>query len=143
VTTADERLAAGLAAEHAAVFAYGTVGAYLPAPLVDGARQAEAEHRRRRDALLLSASNKSQNPAPAEPAYALPFPVVDQATAVRLAVQVEERTAAVWRAALPDTTGEHRKFALDALVDAAQRAARWRRAGGANPGTVALPGAPA
>jgi hypothetical protein len=72
-------------------------------------------------------------------AYALPFPVTDPASAQRLAVQLEERTAAIWRVALGPTTGDQRKVALDALVDGALRAARWRRATGAQPGTVALP----
>ena len=52
--------------------------------------------------------------------YALPFPVTDRASALRLAVEVEERTAAHWRAALPATTGADRDQALAALVECAR-----------------------
>jgi hypothetical protein len=78
-------------------------------------------------------------PPAAQPAYALPVPVTDLASAQKVAVQLEERTAAIWRVALGPTSGDARKLALDALIDCALRAARWRRATGADPGTVPLP----
>jgi hypothetical protein len=126
-------------AEHAAIFGYGALGARLTGPAVAQAQQAEATHRTRRDTLLVRLSAVGVAPPAALPAYGLPFPVTDLASAQKLAVQLEERTAAIWRTALGPTTGDERKLALDALIDCALRAARWRRAVGQQPGTVPLP----
>jgi hypothetical protein len=41
---------------------------------------------------------------------------------------------------LPVTTGSDRSTALNALVDAAVRATRWRRLGEVTPATMAWPG---
>jgi hypothetical protein len=140
--TEQEALGAALAGEHAAIYGYGVVGAHLTGGLLTQGRQAEAVHRNRRDTLLEALSAAGATPPAADPVYALPFPVTDQASAVRLAGQIEERTGALWRAVLPAGSADQRRTALDALTDAALRAARWRRAAGQQPGTVALPGAP-
>jgi hypothetical protein len=140
MSTADERLVAALKAEHAAIFAYGVLGARLDSATVAYAAQAEAAHRTRRDALVLLLTERKVDPPPAEPAYVLPAPVTDQASALKLAVDVEQRAAAIWREALPDTTGDDRRLALDALVDCAVRATRARRLAGIRPVTVPLPG---
>ena len=115
MTRADDRLMAAVVAEHAAIFGYGPVGARLDASTVTLAQAAEA-------------------------AYALPAPVTDQASALKLAIMIEERTAAIWRAALIDTTGDDRRLAVDGLIDAAIRATRFRKAAGVTPTTVAFPG---
>jgi hypothetical protein len=140
LTTADERLAAALVAEHAAIFGYGAAGARLDATTVGLAQQAEAAHRTRRDAIVMRLTGRGAPAPAAEPAYALPFPVVDQASALRLAVSIEDRTAAVWRAALLDTTAGERRLAVDALIDCAVRATRLRKAAGITPSTIAFPG---
>ncbi|MCX4473852.1 hypothetical protein C5N14_06460 [Micromonospora sp. MW-13] len=137
-----QALADALAAEYAAVFAYAPIGVRLTDAARTAARRAEAAHRARRDALVLQLS-AAGGPVPADKAgYALPFPVTDAASALRLAVEVEERTAAFWRAALPHTTGADRNRALAALTDCAVRATRWRRTAGVTPVTVAFPGRP-
>lgn len=133
---------AALAGEHAAIFGYGVIGAHLGGTALTQARQAEAAHRDRRDALLEALSAAGVTPPAAAPLYTLPFPVTDQASAIRLAQQIEDRAAALWRAVLPPGSADQRRTALDALTDAALRGARWRRAAGIQPGTVALPGAP-
>ncbi|BCJ67023.1 ferritin-like domain-containing protein [Polymorphospora rubra] len=133
-------LTAALTAEHAAIYAYGLIGVRLSDAAEAEAHAAEAAHRARRDALTVLLNETSVTPPPAEPAYAVPYPVTDAASALRLAVEIEERTAAVWRAALPVTTGDQRGQALAALTDCAVRATRWRRTAGANPLTVAFPG---
>jgi hypothetical protein len=139
VSAATDALGAALAAEHAAIYGYGIVGAHLTGPTLVQAQQAEAAHRTRRDGLLLRLTAVGITPPAAAPAYALPFPLTDPASALRLAVQLEERTAAIWHSALGPTTADQRRLALDALTDCALRAARWRRATGAQPGTVPLP----
>jgi hypothetical protein len=136
-------LAAALAAEHAAIFGYGVVGGHLTGPDQEAARQADAAHRARRDALLIRLTAAKKDIPAAAPAYKLPFPVTDRASAVRLAIALEERTGRVWRLALTANTGEVRKLSLDALTDCAVRATRWRRSAGQLPITVPFPGAPA
>lgn len=136
----SEALAAALAAEHAAIFAYGPIGVRLTERHRADARNAEAVHRNRRDALVLLLGAGGGAVPAAAPAYALPFPVTDQPSALRLAIQVEERAGAAWRAALPATTGAERSQALAALTDAAVRATRWRRTAGVSPAIVAFPG---
>lgn len=136
----SEALAAALAAEHAAIFAYGPIGVRLTERSRAEARDAEAVHRDRRDALILVLGAGGGAIPAAAAAYALPFPVTDKASALRLAIQVEERTAAAWRAVLPPTTGDERSRALAALTDAAVRATRWRRTAGVKPATVPFPG---
>jgi hypothetical protein len=135
-------LADALAAEHAAIFAYGPIGARLAGDLAGVARDADAAHRTRRDALVLALAADGVDPPVAEASYQLPFEVVDADDALRLAVLVEERVSAVWRAALRATGGTARADALDALLDAAVRATRWRLAADAAPATVPFPGAP-
>ncbi|MEV4757517.1 ferritin-like domain-containing protein [Micromonospora sp. NPDC049559] len=136
----SEGLTAALAAEYAAIYAYGLIGVRLPRSSVADARAAEAAHRGRRDSLVVLLAQGGATPPAGAPSYALPFPVTDGPSALRLAVEVEDRTAAVWRAALPGTTGEQRAQALAGLTDCAVRATRWRRAAGVEPLTVAFPG---
>lgn len=139
----DALLADALKAEHAAVFGYGLVGARLGGKDRQLATQIEASHRDRRDALLLRLSQKGASAPPADPTYALPFPVTDRTSALRLAIAIEEAAGRVWRSALPETVAEERKLALDALTDCAVNATKLRRLAGVSPVTVPLPGSPA
>ncbi|MGH3648262.1 MAG: ferritin-like domain-containing protein [Micromonosporaceae bacterium] len=134
-------LADALSAEHAAVFGYGAVGAHLRGALLTAAQRAEDKHRARRNQLLERLADASPAPPAAEPAYPLPFAVSDQDGAIKLALHLEERTAAVWRATLGTTRGADRELGVAALVDCAVRASRWRTAA-KQPPTVALPGSP-
>jgi hypothetical protein len=143
-TTPDTALATALAAEHAGVYAYGVLGAHLSGAARADAVAAETAHRARRDALLLRMADAGTSATPAAPAYALPFPVTGRDTALRLAVLVEERTAAAWRAAVPATAATDRVTAIASLTDCAVRATRWRRrADPAVPATVPFPGSSA
>jgi Domain of unknown function (DUF4439) len=135
-------LASVLAAEHAAIFAYGPIGAHLSGGDAAAARAAEAAHRTRRDALLLRLTADGATPPPAAAAYTLPEPVTGRAAALRVAIGVEERASSAWRAALAATTGDQRKQVLTAFTDCALRATRWRRAAGVTPLTVPFPGRP-
>ncbi|SCL21602.1 protein of unknown function [Micromonospora rhizosphaerae] len=136
-------LAAALSAEYAAIWAYGPIGVRLTDAARTAARAAEAAHRARRDALVLQLSSGGGQVPADRAGYALPYPVTDRASAVKLAIEIEERTAGFWRAALPQTTGADRNRALAALTDCALRATRWRRTAGVTPLTVPFPGRPA
>ena len=135
------QLAAALAAEEAAIYAYGVLGVKLTG---DGdrteARAAEAVHRGRRDVLVSRLSALKASTAPMPAGYALPFEVTDRASALKLAIHIEDGVAQAWRAVLPVTTGADRTTGLNALIDAAVRATRWRRLGEVTPATMAWPG---
>jgi hypothetical protein len=135
------QLAAALAAEEATIYAYGILGVKLTAEGdVAEARAAEAAHRARRDVLVLRLAALQASAAPTPAGYDLPFPVTDRDTAVKLAIQIEDGVAQAWRAVLPASTGPDRAAALNALIDAAVRATRWRRLGEVTPATMAWPG---
>jgi hypothetical protein len=139
----NEQLAGALAAEEAAIYAYGPIGVRLTAEGdVAEARTAEAAHRDRRDAVVSRLDELAASTAPTPAGYALPYPVVDRASALKLAIDVEEGVAAAWRAVLPVTADADRSGALSALTDAAVRATRWRRLAGVTPVTVPFPGRP-
>ncbi len=139
----NPQMAAALAAEEAAIYAYGTLGVKLTGTGDrTEARAAEAAHRDRRDVLVtrLAALNASTAPTPA--GYRIPFEITDRASALKLAIQVEDGVAQAWRAVLPVTEGDDRSTALSALIDSAVRATRWRRLGSVTPATMAWPGRP-
>ncbi|MEU1683694.1 ferritin-like domain-containing protein [Micromonospora sp. NPDC005707] len=138
-----QALGDALAAEYAAIWAYGVIGVHLTGAARSAARSAEAAHRSRRDALVLQLSSGGGQVPADRAGYALPYPVTDRASALKLAVEIEERSAGHWRAALPHTTGADRNRALAALTDCALRATRWRRTAGVTPVTVPFPGRPA
>ena len=142
-----DALQAALAAEHAAIWTYGLVSAFVPAPLVDQLGEAIAAHRARRDATERALIDAGAPPAPAEPAYLTP-PVNDAASAVRLAITAETDAAAAWRSVVERSPAQRspaqrspREAALDALIDCAVRAVRWRVAAGETRPTVPFPGA--
>ena len=139
----NERLAGALAAEEAAIYAYGLIGVNLTADdAIDEARSAEATHRARRDVLISRLDQLRASTAPAPAGYELPFAVNADASAMKLAIHVEDGVAQAWRAALPVTTGADRATSLSALTDAAVRATRWRKLAGVAPVTMPFPGRP-
>jgi hypothetical protein len=133
-------LQAALAAEHAAVWAYGVVGGRVREGRRGEARSAYDAHRARRDALLREVLDLDGEPVAAEPAYALPFPVPDSPAAVRLAAEVEDRVADVYGDLVRAATGKRRRTAAEALREAAVRAVRWRGESVAFPGLAEYPG---
>ena len=74
-TGVNEQLAGALAAEEAAVYAYGPIGVRLATRDRTEARAAEAAHRGRRDALVSRLAELSASTTPAPAGYALPYPV--------------------------------------------------------------------
>ena len=139
----NDALGLALEAEHAAVWGYGVVGAALPAADRGTANGAEAAHRDVRDSVITLLAQRSVEPAAAEGAYALPFPVLSPVDAAALAVVLEDGTAAAWVRVL-DQAAERatRELAVEALTGAEVRAVGWRSAAGRTPVTSALPGLP-
>jgi hypothetical protein len=137
----NDALGLALAAEHAAVWGYGVVGAALAAGDRGTAAGAEAAHRDVRDSVLTLLSQRSVEPAAAEAAYALPFPVLSPVDGAALAVVLEDGVAAAWVRVL-DQAAERatRELAVEALTGAEVRAVGWRAAAGQKPVTKALPG---
>ncbi|HET9379431.1 MAG TPA: ferritin-like domain-containing protein, partial [Streptomyces sp.] len=125
---------AALAAEHAAVYGYGVVGGRIGEERRGEARAAYDAHRARRDTLVRAVRDLGGSPVAAAAGYALPFAVPDPAAALRLAVELEERTAGVYSDLVRSAEGERRAAAAEALREAAVRAVRWRG------GSVAFPG---
>lgn len=131
-------LAAVLVDEHAAVYAYGVLGARLD----DAARiLALADfdaHRARRDDLRTRLSAAGRTPAGPQPVYEVM--VTGRSEALALAVRVEESLAVRWRDLVAGTSDPVlRRLGVSGLVDSAVRASHWRRKAG-RPPTVALPG---
>ncbi|RSS81711.1 DUF4439 domain-containing protein [Streptomyces sp. WAC06614] len=135
--TTTEALAAAqaaLAAEHAAVYGYGVVGARAAGPRANEAREAYGVHLGRRDGLTRTVRELGGVPRPAEAAYALPFEVRTPADVERLAAEIEDRVAGAYSDLVRAAQGPLRREAADALSQAAVRAARWRGVGVAFPG---------
>jgi hypothetical protein len=136
-----QALQIALAAEHAVIWGYGVVGAHVGDALVGRVRDADNAHRTRRDATIALIVRYDGTPVATEPEYALPFPVTDRNSALRLAVRLEEGAAAAWRYAVAATDDvQVRRTALTALSDAAVQATRWRLTLPTSPATVAFPG---
>ncbi|MEV6635570.1 ferritin-like domain-containing protein [Actinoplanes sp. NPDC051470] len=138
----NEQLAAALAAEEAAIYAYALIGVRLSKGEQTLARTAEADHRTRRDQLVSRLDQLKASPAPAPAGYDLPFPVTDRASALKLAIHIEDGVAQAWRATLAVTSAADRATALGALTGAAIQAVKWRRVAGVAPLTMAFPGRP-
>ena len=132
--THAKTLQLALAAEHAAIYGYGVVGAHLSGAQRRYAATADAAHRARRDQLRELLVERGATPVAAAAAYRLPAVVVSGADAVELAVTLEERLASVWVTAVGDLTGALRALAARAVQDCAVRAAVWRGSSTALPG---------
>jgi hypothetical protein len=136
-------LQAALGAEHAAVYGYGVVGGKIGEARRDEAQAGYDAHRARRDELVRAVRDLGGKPAAANAAYALPFPVTDADSAVRLAAELEEGVAGVYSDLVRASEGDRRRAAAEALREAAVRAVRWRGGSVAFPGLAERAAAPA
>jgi Domain of unknown function (DUF4439) len=130
-------LQSALAAEHAAVYGYGVVGANLT-----GSRQAAAmtdwvAHQVARDTLEAMVRSRGSEPVPAAVAYRLPITVRTSGQAVSLAVLLEDRVATAYIGLVAPSDISIRQFGALQVRAAALRAAAWRGS------TVPFPGLPA
>lgn len=140
---AQEAMQSALGAEHAAIWIYGLVSAFLPADFDTATGEGMTAHRARRDTTERVLAVSGATPRPAEPAYLPPQPVTDQASAFGVLVLAETDTGVAWRAVLERTDdGNLRRSALEALTASAVRATRWRKAAGQSPAAQAMPGQP-
>jgi hypothetical protein len=130
-------LQGALAAEHAAVYGYGVVGAMLAGRLESEARACWLAHQEARDTLEAMLVKLGATPAAASPAYRLPFAVTGAASAVRLAVVLEDGVVRAYLGIVAVTDPTLRSFGALAMQPPANRAVGWRGS------TVAFPGMPA
>ncbi len=134
--TAVPALQSALAAENAAVYGYGVVGAMLTGDARSRADTDWRAHQVARDTLATMLVRRGVTPAAASAAYALPFTVADAAAARRLAVVLEEGVTRAYLALVGVPDAKLRSFGALAMQPAAARAVAWRGA------TVAFPGMP-
>jgi hypothetical protein len=129
-------LQGALAAEHAAIYGYGIVGAMLGGGLQNQARAYWVDHQEARDTLEAMLVTLGVTPAAASPAYQLPFAVTGEASAVRLAVVLEDGVVQAYLGVVGVTDPTLRSFGALAMQPPANRAVVWRGS------TVAFPGMP-
>jgi hypothetical protein len=130
-------LQGALAAEHAAVYGYGIVGAMLT-----GAKQADARtdwtaHQVAGDTLITMLTRLGATPVAASPAYKLPFAVTNAESAARLAAALENGVTRAYLGLVAVKNPSLRAFAARAMQTSANRALAWSGT------TTAFPGMPA
>lgn len=132
---------AALTTEHAAVWTYRLVTAFLPGSSSEALSAGLTTHRAQRDVAERLISDAGGTPVPAAPAYVSGKQVIDEKSALALLISAESDVATAWRGALERTDDRGlRRTALDALVGAAVRATTWRQQAGEVPASEALPG---
>ena len=127
-----------LAAEQAASYGYGVVGAHLPQ---GSAEQGTATtdwvaHMRARDELTAVIRGRGGQPARPPVAYQLPEPVQTATEATALAALLEDRVAQAYLGIVALPESGLRNFGAQQVRAAALRAAAWRGS------TQAFPGLP-
>ncbi len=136
-----EAVQTALGTEHAAVWVYGLVRAFLDDDYEAGVTRGERAHLDRRDSCerLLSAAGRT--PRPAEPAYTLAEPVTDGDSAARAVATAESDAATAWHGVLERTDDRTvRELAVHCLIGAARRGVHWRGEAGVEPVVPRLPG---
>lgn len=136
MTTQVAGLQAALAAEHAAVYGYGIVGAMLTRAALAQARADWLAHHVARDTLEAMLTELGAVPVAAGPAYRLPFAVTGAASAKRLAAALEEGVTAAYLGLVAVNDPALRTFGAKAMQASANRATAWRGS------TVPFPGMP-
>ena len=135
-----EALQVALAAEHAALYVYGALGARTsesrqPAVFAE-VTDAYTTHRAWRDLLTRRLVDEGAEPTPAAPTYELPTTPATVLGVMRAASDLEARCAETYGYLVANTAGQDRRWAIAALTRAAVRQVAF----GAPPGP--LPGAP-
>lgn len=121
-------LQAALAAENAASYGYGVVGAHLrPRSAAQTAAGLDWEaHLRARDRLTSMIRDRGGQPAAAAAAYQLPFTVSSAARAAELAAEMEDRVGRAYLGLVALSDTGLRSYGARQLRAAALRAQSWR-----------------
>ncbi len=127
-------LQAALAAEEAASYGYGVVGAHLAGRQQQAARADWIAHQLARDQLIAMISKRGALPVPSAVAYALPAPVQSARQARALAVTLEERVTGTYIALVAVNDVSLRDYGAREARRAALRAVAWRGSTQAFPG---------
>ena len=130
MTDLDAAWQAALAAEHEAVFGYGLLGPRLTGPDRSFAASCANAHVQLRNATSAALVSAGLTPVAPLADYPALYPVPNAGAARRLAVRLEERSAAAWRylyaqAAFAGATARIAQ-AQAALTASAVRATQWR-----------------
>lgn len=124
--TAIEAARSALAAEYAAAYGYGVVGAFTTGAARRQAARALAWHQAQQPLLLATVSSAGGDPPSSQPAYVLPFAVTNAVAAARLGATLEEGVAAAYAGLVEQSASGDRRNAALALAQCAVRAAQWR-----------------
>jgi len=136
MSTEITALQGALAAEHAAVYGYGVVGAMLGGTEEEDARADWTAHQVARDTLVTMLTKLRATPVAASPAYRLPFAVTNVQSAEKLAVTLEEGVTRAYLGLVAVDDPTIRSFAAQSMQVCANRAVAWSGT------TVAFPGMP-
>ncbi|TDD80850.1 DUF4439 domain-containing protein [Actinomadura rubrisoli] len=134
-----QALQTALAAEHAAVYGYGVLGARLRGTLRQTAAAVWDAHRVQRDRLI---SILSVRPVAAAPAYRLPVKATSARAAAQLAAALEDALVPAYVGLAGASSPDLRVLASGSAQNAMARAARWRMNAGAPAPSAAFPGLP-
>ncbi|GAA3603101.1 ferritin-like domain-containing protein [Nonomuraea rosea] len=123
-----EKLRKALAAEHAALFAYGLLGARTSGTLRTRISAAFDAHRARRDQLRSFITTRGGKPAEADASYALPFFPSNATLAVKLALHLENGVTAAYLELAAAEEAALRRYAALAMQEAVTRSYAFRPA---------------
>ncbi|WP_328814988.1 ferritin-like domain-containing protein [Nonomuraea cypriaca] len=121
-----EKLRKALAAEHAALFAYGLIGARTSGRLRERITSAFDAHRARRDQLRSYITARGGRPAEPDASYALPFFPGNATLAVKLAVHLETGVTAAYLELAAARDASLRRYAALAMQEAVTRSYTFR-----------------
>jgi hypothetical protein len=121
----NDALGKALAAEHAAVYAYGVIGAKATGTFRRLADAGFDAHRARRDQLRALIVGRGGSPAEPGPTYRLPFDVADRRDVARLGAQIEDGVTAAYLELAAEPDASLRRLAALALQESAVREHAW------------------
>ncbi|MGW3349047.1 ferritin-like domain-containing protein [Nonomuraea rubra] len=121
-----EKLRKTLAAEHAALFAYGLLAARTSGTVRRRMSEAFESHRAHRDQLRALITARGGRPAEPDASYALPFFPSNATLAVKLAVQLENGVAAAYLELVSAGDAKLREHAARAMQEAVKRSYTFR-----------------
>lgn len=125
-----DALQTALAAEHAVLHVYGTLGAKTSASatplLYADISAAYDDHRVSRDLLTARVRGHGADPVAAEPAYALPVLLDSPDAVTRAALDLEHGCETTYAWLVGQTSGADRRLAIASLKYAAVRALAFR-----------------